>query len=324
MARLVDALHPPETRRTREPIEKPAAPVTAPLANPTTPADDEDSEVPFIEVGAPTMKHGNLKPARDSAPVATILPLTRPTPAERESQPARPAPAEAFPLYRISFQPLPFARESTGPAERRFARELVAFHQPDHPVAEQYRDLLHELEAQLGSEPGKSLLFTAAHPAAGTTTVLLNLAIACARGDRTRVAVVDANFSRPAVANRLGIAPAPGLRELLSRTVPLVWALQETGLPNLSALVDGQSTGEPDITAWPMVLEQLKQRFDWVLVDAAEWGHLELPALSGKCSATYLVLGQADFAAPELNDMLAEIPRHGGQLRGYILAQRNR
>ncbi len=133
------------------------------------------------------------------------------------------------------------------------------------------------------------------------------------------MAVIDANFARPAVAERLGLGMVPGLREVLARSVPLIWAIQETGQQGLNVLTAGAASIAPVMDDWPFVLDQLKQRFDWVLVDAAEWGHPELPALSGTCAANYLVLAPTDLAAPDLNDLLAEIPRHGGQLRGYVL-----
>src|SRR5205085_8748466 len=122
-----------------------------------------------------------------------------------------------------------FPDRADGPPASRFARELVAFHQPEHEVSDEYRRLLSDIEAQVGADAGKALLFTSALAGAGTTSVLLNLALTRARRDAGKVAVVDANLDRPAVAKRLGAAPAPGLREVLSRTVPLAWGLQETG-----------------------------------------------------------------------------------------------
>ena len=44
--------------------------------------------------------------------------------------------------------------------------------------------------------------------------------------------------------------------------------------------------------------------------------------LAGTATATYLVLRQADLEKPELNDLLTEVPRLGGRLRGYVLTQR--
>lgn len=316
MARMLDALQTKEPRRPRDAKETPRPTDATPVViDPAIAEDEDEGDIPFIEVGAAVAKTGNLKPSRGVTPVPTILPLTRPATSERQP----PVAIENFPLYRISFQPLPFDREQSEPADHRFARELVAFHQPDHPVSEQYRGLMAEIEAQLGGEPGKTLLFTAAHPAVGTTTVLLNLAISCARRDGTRVALVDANFARPAISQRLGLATSPGLREALAQSVPPVWALQESGQPELCAVASGNPAIPATMDCWPLVLDQLKQRFDWILVDAAEWGHPELPALAGTCAATYLVLAQPDLAAPELNDLLADIPRHGGRLRGYIL-----
>jgi len=74
---------------------------------------------------------------------------------------------------------------------------------------------------------------------------------------------------------------------------------------------------------WPLVLDQLRQRYDWVVIDAPDWGsRTELPVLAATCGATYLVLRPDDLTGPDVNDMLTDIPRQGGKLRGYVLAQR--
>ena len=96
--------------------------------------------------------------------------------------------------------------------KRGLAPELVAFHAPDQPASARYGDLLASLLEAGRVRPGaacRTLLLTAARSEIGTTTVLLNLAITAARQD-LRVVVVDANLRRPAVADRLGLPPAPG------------------------------------------------------------------------------------------------------------------
>jgi Mrp family chromosome partitioning ATPase len=310
MARILDTFG--RSARSPMPGEPPAAAERA-LRND---GDVEANDIPFIEVGGPVTRTG--KPSVDRTPIPSITPISRPQNRAPEPPPAPPEPT----FFRISFQPLPFASAASETVEFRFVRELVAFHHPDHPASEQYRTFGRELEAQLGGDPGKALLFSAIHPSSGTTSVLLNLGVTLARQDECRVAVVDAQFSRPACAARLGAAPAPGLREVLARTVPLVWALQETGLPNLHLLANGQASAEPSMDVWPLVLDQLRQRFDWILIDAPEWGSRpELPSLTATCGATYLVLRPDDLTGSEVNDVLTDIPRHRGQLRGYVLAQ---
>jgi Mrp family chromosome partitioning ATPase len=313
MARILDALHRSENRGSRE-INEPK-----PIRNetPINPDVDEESDIPFIEVGGPSPKM-QLKTGRGNpAPIPTIIPLPRPAVEEPRSE------KESLPLFHISFQPLPFPRRHERSSERRFSPELVSYHQPAHAVSEQYRHLLSRIESQFDADARKALLFTSAMAGAGTTSVLLNLAVTTARREGARVVVVDANLARPAIAARVDAAAAPGLGEILARTVPLAWGIQETALSNLHVVTAGQAPGEPVMDLWPLVLDQLQNRFDWVLIDAAEWARPELSALSATASATYLVIRQSDLEAPELNDLLVKIPHAGAHLRGYVLVSKD-
>jgi Mrp family chromosome partitioning ATPase len=278
----------------------------------------ENEGVPFIEIGAPEAKAPAKPLPKPSSRPATI-PMIRPeapTPTNTNTIP----PATC---YRISFQPLPFRSSSLPLSEARLSPELVTFHQPAHAVSLQYRSVVEEIEKQLPGVHPRSLLFESLRPGTGTTSVLLNVAISCAKMDQQRVVVVDANFSRPAVAIRLGLAPAPGMREVLAKTAPLLWTVQKTAIPSLSAVAVGQRPEHPAIDLWPVLLDQLQQRFDWILIDGGEWNHQpEKPALLATASATYLVLAQPDLESTQANDMLADMTMQGGKVRGYVLVQK--
>src|SRR5262249_54479185 len=155
----------------------------------------------------------------------------RPPETRAEVQPPSVEPA-AGPVS-LSFQALAAPLPPWAPVKDRFSPQLVTFHQPDHPLSAKYRSLLAELLAPLPTEGSKVLLFTAAAPGAGTSTVLLNLAITAARQGNHRVAVVDADLERPALAERLGLCRVPGLAEVLEGAVSLHRALQATGQENL-------------------------------------------------------------------------------------------
>jgi len=314
MARILDASSP---RGPRPPKGRSEPPAVSPIADASSPEDDSD--VPFIEVGGPVVARSGLKQAPNRSPIPAILPMPRPIarPMVEDSAPPQPIlpAADGATYFRISFQPLPFPHRPEGDIEERVSRELVTYHRPDHAISAEYRVLAQELDRQLAGAPGKALLFTSARPAAGTTSVLLNLAVP--------VVVVDANFTRPAVAIRLGLAPAPGLREVLARTAPLAWGVQNAGVPNLHVLANGGRAGEPVLDVWPLALDQLRRRFDWILIDSGEWsGRPEMPVLAATATATYLVLGQTELDVPEWNDLLTEIPQRGAQLRGYILTRK--
>jgi hypothetical protein len=70
---------------------------------------------------------------------------------------------------------------------------------------------------------------------------------------------------------------------------------------------------------FPRLLAQLRQWFDWVLVDGGVWAD----ALGGEgfaptADAVYLVTRQTDIDRPEFADLRASVSAAGGMLRGYV------
>jgi tyrosine-protein kinase Etk/Wzc len=223
----------------------------------------------------------------------------------------------------VSFQALPAQLA----ALRRITPEVLTFHQPSHPVAEQYRALLKGIQNQIPLGGSQVFLISAAASGAGATTVLLNLAVIRAVESQRRVIVAEANLHKPALARKLGLAETPGLLDVVTGRFPLARALQETAQKNLWALVAGntESTRAP----WPhaeslrTVLSQLRKHFDWVLVDAPSWDlGPEMAAVSSACDAVYLVLRPADLDTPAVAQWMRLIPHLGAHLGGYILTQR--
>ncbi len=198
---------------------------------------------------------------------------------------------------------------------------LVALHFPDHPVSGEYRTLRDEITKQLPDATSRAITFTAASPEAGTTTVLLNLALTLAR-DGQRVLVADANFTRPGIANKLALRPAPGLAEVLGQNLPLPWAIHPTPVPSLQALTTGVAN---DDTAYavgrdlPKLIAQLRQWFDWVLIDAGVWGVVpERDATCSAADAVYLVTREQDADRSEFSGLKTWVKQLGGSLRGYV------
>ena len=177
-----------------------------------------DEAVPFVEVGSsgePALRlvDAPAEPAPTTAPTPPTIPSY-----QHIDETLAPG------LFTVRFRPV-VAGVLPG---RGFGSELVALHDPDHPISEQYRLLLGEIALQLPSGPPRVLLCTGATAESGTTTVLLNLALTIARTESARVTVIDANIARPSLAEKLGLAAGPGLRDVLAGRTPLPWALQDT------------------------------------------------------------------------------------------------
>jgi Mrp family chromosome partitioning ATPase len=217
----------------------------------------------------------------------------------------------------------------TPPAQ---APTLLADPSADDAVSRRYRVLLAAVCQKLQAATALALLFTAAGIGAGTTTVLLNLAAVAAQSERRRVLVIDGNLRRPAVAGRLGLRPAPGLREVLGGTATLEQAVQATGQGNLFALTAGLVVGGtgPRFVAETLrsVLRQARQRFHLILVDGAPWDaaealrHRRGDATAAGCDAVFVVVPEGEEESPQVDALLQVIPEQGGHLGGCIVAGR--
>jgi Mrp family chromosome partitioning ATPase len=321
MGRTLDAL------KQAKANGKPSAEVAPPPAEPELavagPAVEPVEEMPFIEVGGP----GQILDASPSAaPKPTAKPWPTPPPSKRlfhwvpgDSE----GRAQDVGPVTVAFQPLPVS-PPPGPARERFARELVALHQPEDPLSEQYHAVFTELTGQFPAGEPRVLLFTTGASGSGKTTVLLNLAVAYARMDRGKVVVVEASIGPSVFATKLGLPGAPGWREVLTGAVPLHRALQETGQANLCALTAGTEGLAGKAAAaregMRLVLHHLREYFDLVLVDGPSWDNGPgMAALASAADGVYLVVRHAETQTPEVEELLYRIPQRGGRLRGYVL-----
>lgn len=277
--------------RVEEPVHRNGAP--APVVE-VEEVDETDEEIPFIEVG----------PRKSMEASASVL-ATRPLPAS-------PGPA-------VTFRPSP---AEAAPRRPHFAPEIIAHHQPDHPVSGQYRDLLAALAPAVSGEGAKALLFAPGLAGADAAAVLLNLAVTAVRQGNTRVVVVDADPHKPALADRLGLAARPGLGEVLSGAVALEQALQLTDLAHLTVLPAGgpAPAGLRLVVETPAsLLRKLRQRCDLVLVLGPSWD-ASCEALAAACDVVYLVLPEREAGSPRVDELLQSFPRQGARLGGCILA----
>lgn len=204
----------PESDLQTPPAPKPVAPAPVPVAEMPKPVE------------APKMV---TAPAE--APVVTV---------------ARPAPTPA---------PVPPAALPVAGRQAKIDRGLLAENQlliPGAPIgvlAEEFRLAKRQLlltARQLNKhEPDKArtILVCSAKPGDGKTYCAINLAISMAAERDTRVLLVDADFPKPGIMERLGVADGPGLLDALAdSTIDIEKCVVGTDIPNLSLLPAGART----------------------------------------------------------------------------------
>jgi len=306
--------------------------ISGPIADSTTGFRDaaDVDDIPYVEVGGPDGVKTSIQPPavsihRPAAPrpaPPTVTPPPRPNPMPIPTPPpvaSRPVAPES-PILSVTFHRYP--KPGLRMMHSGVAPDVVAFHFPDHAVSGEYRRVCEEVLQQYDVPGPHAAVFAAAEPHAGTTTVLVNFAVSLVTQHAHRVLVVDANFARPGVARRLACAETPGLADVLGQSIPLAWALQPTPLPNLHVLSTGtvtDGTEEALAADLPKLVGQLRQWFDWVVIDAGVWA--DLPGGDGTAAAAdgvYLVTREKDMEQDHFTGLRADIAAVGGPVRGFV------
>jgi Mrp family chromosome partitioning ATPase len=284
-----------------------------------------EDEVPFIEVGA-------NQPMTASPHVLAAPPQPAPTPPRREpaQQPAIQPPhppteiAIANSILANLLEPRPLSvnfEPYTALGEvGKIAGDIIAYHQPNSPIGQHYVGLVEKL---LQDDAAKVLLLSGVRPSVGTSTVLLNLAVAAALKNQKRVAVVETQRQRPSLAAKLGVKPLAFLQDVLSGTVSIEQALLKSPLPRLALLAASASHPEVllAVEGLTWLLTWLKQRNDLVLVDGPSLDEQnDLARIAPLSDSLFLVMPQGE-PATQTRGLLQTIARIGGRLRGLLHTQ---
>lgn len=140
-----------------------------------------------------------------------------------------------------------------------------------HLVTEAYQNLRTALIFARKEDKGQVVLVTSTAPQEGKTTTLVNLAKLLASSGEKAVAL-DFDLRRAQLHTRLGLTREPGLTHFFVQHEDLDSLVRTTRIPNLFLLTAGPlPPNPPALLARKDVadlLDQLRQRFDWVLVDS--------------------------------------------------------
>jgi capsular exopolysaccharide synthesis family protein len=145
---------------------------------------------------------------------------------------------------------------------------LVALAAPDSAAAEQYRVLYQRVLRLAARRPMRVLAVTSAGRREGRTTTAANLALTAAQEGRAAV-LVEADLRRPALARLLGLAPRPGVADVLAGRAELGQATARLGPLAIVAAGDDRDGGALLRTpAAAALLDQLRAAHELVVLDA--------------------------------------------------------
>jgi len=139
------------------------------------------------------------------------------------------------------------------------------------PHAEGYRILRAKLDLKVQNGIGPSLTMLSGGPGEGKSTTIYNLAIVCAQAGQS-VILIDCDLRRPTIHELVGVSNERGLSNFLRGEGEVISFIQRTAIPKLQVLTAGNMPmSEIGVLAGDKIrnmLDELKQRYDLVLIDA--------------------------------------------------------
>lgn len=149
---------------------------------------------------------------------------------------------------------------------------LVARWRPDSTVAEQFRVAATRLVMMNEDRASTVVLATSAMKGEGKTSSVANLGYTLARDLEKQTLVIGCDFKSPRLHEPMGVPSAPGLADFLHGKIsldPCLHRMDEVPLWVLPAgNVDEYTVALSRLPQLSSLLESLRPRFDYILIDA--------------------------------------------------------
>lgn len=208
--------------------------------------------------------------------------------------------------------------------KRRTEHPAIEFHDPGQSSsAEAFRELRTNLQFLAVDNPPRVVVVTSAIPSEGKSTTAVNLALAMAEAGH-HVALVEGDLRRPRISNYLGVLGSVGLSTVLAGQAELNDVMQPTKYEGLEVLASGQLPPNPSellgSEASRSLMDQLRRRFDYVIVDGAPL----LPVTDSAVLTTHtdgalIVTRHGHTKSHELERAIKNLEAIGARVLGVVL-----
>ncbi len=258
----------------------------------------------------PTLRGGLLGLAAGLAIVAVLALLSRTVGGPEE-------------LKKLINLPLLAAIPYVVVKKRRKLRRAFVSAEDDPGLEESIRGLRTRIHKLLDEKKGKVLLLTSTVPGEGKSTISINLALALA-AEGKRVALLDADLRNQSIHKMVGVRTPKGLMDCLKNSeLDVLQALRRLPESELCYL-SGESTDKRhyhlDDRAIQRVLDALRPRFDYVILDSAPCSVVSDTALLARHADAVLYVVKQDYAnQSQILDAVAALHERAIPLGGMVI-----
>jgi capsular exopolysaccharide synthesis family protein len=202
-----------------------------------------------------------------------------------------------------------------------FVEKLVLGGKIGSAAVEQYRRAAAILHHAQREHNVKVVMVASALPGEGKTLTSINLALTLSESYQRRVLLIDADLRRPMIHQVLGLKNRSGLNGILKALEERKASMSEVS-KTLSVLTAGRPDPDPmsGLISDRMrhVLEEARERFEWVIIDTPPVALLpDANLLAAMVDAAVLVIGASSTPYPAVERAINALGRE--RITGVVL-----
>jgi len=184
-----------------------------------------------------------------------------------------------------------------------YKSESVVKDYPGSSIAESFRNLRSSLFLKFRSEPHKVLMITSSQPQDGKSFVSSNLAASIASVGHKTV-LLDCDLRRPTLHEKLKIVNSVGLSNYMVKNVSSKEILRKTDIDNLWFIPAGpilpNSSELIESGVLDELIEELKEKFDYVIIDSTPAGLVADASLMVKYASFILLVCRNEYTRKDV------------------------
>ena len=184
-----------------------------------------------------------------------------------------------------------------------YKSESVVKDYPGSSIAESFRNLRSSLFLKFKSEPHKVLMVTSSQPQDGKSFVSSNMAASIASVGHKTV-LLDADLRRPTLHEKLKIVNSVGLSNYMVKNVTSKEILRKTEIDNLWFIPAGpilpNSSELIESGVLDELIEELKEQFDYVIIDSTPAGLVADATLMIKYASFILLVCRNEYTRKDV------------------------
>lgn len=200
---------------------------------------------------------------------------------------------------------------------------LIVRADPHSSRSEAFRSLRTNLQFVNAAKHPRVIVMTSSLAGEGKTTTTANLALTMAEAG-AKVVLIEGDLRRPRLLRYLGMEGAVGITDVLIDRAELRDVIQRFGEHELGVIGAGQIPPNPSellgSDAMRKVLDDLKEHFDYVIIDAPPLLPVTDAAILGAITdGTLLVTASGDVTTDQLQAALDSLDRVNATTLGIVL-----